>query len=117
MIAVHPVAGRQDEQLDEGRRLPALPTVPTDGPRANRYAKAAEQPHPHRLHVVDPSPRPDPGRRRGAPVTRRPSGLNRSVVHLGDVHRHLGGDPDLLELGRFPLDASVHADTSFPVLP
>jgi hypothetical protein len=41
MLAVHPVARRQGEQLDQGRRLPALPTVFTDGPRGNRYPKAA----------------------------------------------------------------------------
>ena len=52
MLAVHPVAGRQGEQLDQGRRLPPLPTVLTDGPRANRYPKAAEQPYTHDLGIV-----------------------------------------------------------------
>ena len=45
----------------------------------------------------------DTAHREGAPEpVRRPSGDRASVVHLGDVHRHLGGDSDLLELRGLP---------------
>src|SRR5919112_6369445 len=63
-----------------------------------------------------PAGTPGAGQRNTAKGRRtavRPAPLSRtccrSVVHLGDVHRHLGGDTDLLERGRLPLDTGVHA--------